>query len=65
MSARLSRICSSLVGISSSSDTMRSYSASSRVPRASAQYRPMRYTTASWVEKALVVATAISGPAQV
>ena len=37
----------------------------STVPKISPKYRPSRFSTTIWVLYALVVATAISGPAQV
>ena len=44
---------------------MSRYSSVSMVPSRRAKYSPNRLSTASWVLYALVVATAISGPAQV
>ena len=65
MSSRPDSTVSSFSGSSSISSRTRRRSSPSREPRTFAIYSPSRSSTASWVVYALVVATAISGPAQV
>ena len=64
-SSKFVRYCCIFSGRTCSSVRMEPYSLASTVPSRSAKYSPTKSSAASWVEYPLLVATAISGPAQV
>ena len=65
MASVSAKIASIWAGRASMPRTMAVYVSRSTVPSTSPKYSPSRCSTTIWVVYALVVATAISGPAQV